>query len=110
VLYPDKVTPVLSPAYDIVTTRVYMGDERDFALNLGRGKDWYQASLDQFEYWAGKAGIPWRAIRPHLLDTMHKARNLWPEALKELPMDDDHKAGLKAHWRNLGTDFRIAAP
>jgi serine/threonine-protein kinase HipA len=106
-IYPDTVTPILSPAYDIVTTRVYMGNERTFALNLGKGKDWYEASMEQFEYWAGKADIPWRAIRPHLLDTMEKARSLWPDALKDLPMDDEHKAGLAEHWQNLHPDFRI---
>lgn len=107
VIYPDTVTPSLSPAYDIVTTRVYMGDEREFALNLGKRKDWYATSLEQFEYWAGKADIPWRAIRPHLLDTLEKARSLWPDALKDLPMDDEHKAGLAEHWQNLHPDFRI---
>jgi serine/threonine-protein kinase HipA len=107
VIYPDTVTPVLSPAYDIVTTRVYMGDEREFALNLGRDKNWYEASMSQFEYWADKANIPWRAIRPHLLDTIDKARGLWPGALKDLPMDGEHKAGLTEHWRKLHPDFRI---
>lgn len=110
VLYPDTVTPVLSPAYDIVTTRVYMGDERSFALNLGKDKDWYNASLNQFEYWAGKSDIPWRAIRPHLLDTLEKARSEWPAALKVLPMDEPHKAGLIEHWQNLHPDFRIETP
>ena len=107
VIYPDTVTPALSPAYDIVTTRVYMGDEREFALNLGKSKDWYAASMEQFEYWAGKADIPWRAIRPHLLDTMEKARSLWPDALKDLPMADEHKTGLTGHWQNLHPDFRV---
>lgn len=106
-IYPDTVTPVLSPAYDIVTTLVYIENEREFALNLGKDKDWYRASMAQFEYWAGKADIPWRAIRPHLLDTMDKARSLWPEALKDLPMDDAHKAGLTDHWRDLHPDFQI---
>ena len=110
VLYPDTITPILSPTYDIVNTRVYMGDEREFALNLGNGKDWYQASMEQFEYWAGKADIPWRAIKPHLLDTMEKARSQWSEALRELPMDEEHKAGLKEHWHNLQPDFRIETP
>ena len=107
VIYPDTITPILSPAYDIVTTRVYMGEEREFALNLGKGKDWYQASMEQFEYWAEKADIPWRAIKPHLLDTLEKARSLWPEALNDLPMDDAHKAGLRTHWGNLHPDFQI---
>lgn len=30
-----------------------------------------------------------------------------PEALKELPMDDEHKAELREHWRNLHIDVRI---
>jgi serine/threonine-protein kinase HipA len=111
VIYPDTVTPILSPAYDVVTTRVYMGDERAFSLSLGKGKGkgkaWYEASMEQFEYWVGKGGIPWRAIRPHLLDTVEKARSLWPEALKDLPMDDEHKAGLAEHWQNLNPDFSI---
>lgn len=107
VIYPDTITPILSPAYDIVTTRAYMGDEREFALNLGKGKKWYEASMAQFEYWAGKADIPWRAIRPHLQDTMEKARSLWPGALKNLPMDEAHKADLIEHWQNLHPDFRI---
>ncbi|MFT7287894.1 MAG: serine/threonine-protein kinase HipA [Halieaceae bacterium] len=107
VLYPDKVTAVLSPAYDILTTRVYMGDEKEFALNLGKDKDWYRSSLSQFEYWAGKAGIPWRAIKPHLADTLERARDLWPKALSELPMQDSHKHGLREHWGNLPKEFQI---
>ncbi len=47
--------------------------------------------------------------KPHLLDTMDKARSLWPYALKDLPMDDGHKAGLEEHWQNLHADFRISA-
>lgn len=107
VIYPDTLTASLSPAYDIITTRVYMGNEQDFALNLGRHKNWYESSMAQFEYWAEKADIPWRAIRPHLLDTLDRARSLWPDALGDLPMDDAHKAGLKDHWRKLQPDFRI---
>lgn len=107
VIYPDTITPALSPAYDIVTTRAYMEDEREFALNLGKGKDWYQVSMDQFEYWANKADIPWRAVRPHLLDTVEKARSLWSQELANLPMDEAHKTQLREHWRKLHGDFRI---
>ncbi len=106
-LYSDQITPRLSPAYDIVTTCVYIEDERDFALNLGKNKDWYKATFDNFEYWAKKAGIPWRAINPHLKDTIEKARSLWPQALKNLPMNEDHKKLLQKHWEKLQQDFRI---
>jgi serine/threonine-protein kinase HipA len=38
---------------------------------------------------------------------MEKARTLWPEALKDLPMDEGHKEKLKAHWFKLQADFRV---
>lgn len=106
-LYSDQITPRLSPAYDIVTTSVYIDDERHYALNLGRNKDWYKASFENFETWSKKAQIPWRAIKPHLEDTLNKARSIWPQALKDLPMNQDHKKKLIDHWSKLHSDFII---
>jgi len=106
-LYSDKFTPELSPAYDIVTTRVYMDGETKFALNLGKTKDWYEVSMSNFQTWAEEAEIPWRVIKPHLNDTMEKARSLWPKALKDLPMEDVHKRQLVKHWEGLQPEFRI---
>lgn len=106
-LYSDQVTPRLSPAYDIVTTSVYMANERQYALNLGKTKEWYTVTYENFEAWANRAGVPWRAIKPHLDETMDKARSLWPEHIKDLPMNEEHKGDLKSHWANLQADFRI---
>ncbi|MEE2023324.1 type II toxin-antitoxin system HipA family toxin [Alkalimonas mucilaginosa] len=108
-LYSDQVTPRLSPAYDILTTSVYMDGEKQFALNLGKTKAWYDVSLANFQWWADRAGIPWRAIKPHLDDVITKARALWPEAIKDLPMNGEHQRQLKEHWRNLPKDFQIKA-
>ena len=71
--YPDQITPRLSPAYDIVTTSVYFEDETKFSLNLGNTKNWYETSFANFKSWADRSGIPWRAIKPHIDDTMEKA-------------------------------------
>ena len=106
-LYPDKITPRLSPAYDIVTTKVYIENETQHALNLGKTKAWYTVTMAHFQTWADKSGIPWRAIKPHLDDTLSNARELWPEALKALPMEDTHKDRLKTHWSKLQRDFKI---
>ena len=106
-LYTDQVTPRLSPAYDIVTTSVYIDNERQYALNLGKTKEWYDVTYANFELWAKRAGVPWRAIKPHLDDTMERARSLWPQELKNLPMDDAHKEKLRVHWANLQDVFRI---
>ncbi|MCU7800252.1 MAG: type II toxin-antitoxin system HipA family toxin [gamma proteobacterium symbiont of Lucinoma myriamae] len=105
--YPDHVTPGLSPAYDIVSTSVYIDNETKYALNLGKTKEWYCVTIDNFHSWADKSGIPWHTIKPHLDDVMEKARTLWPEALNNLPMDDEHKEKLKDHWLKLQPEFRI---
>jgi serine/threonine-protein kinase HipA len=106
-LYKDKVTPRLSPAYDIVTTNAYIVGEKSYALNLANNRDWYKVTLDHFEHWAKKADLPWRAIVPHLNDVMDKARVLWPDALEDLPMNERHKKVLKEHWKALHMEFRI---
>jgi serine/threonine-protein kinase HipA len=106
-LYLDQITPRLSPAYDIVTTSVYIENERRYALNLGKTKEWYDVTYANFETLAKRVGISWRAIKAHLDDMMEKARSLWPEKLKDLPMNDEHKDRLRAHWANLQKDFRI---
>jgi serine/threonine-protein kinase HipA len=107
-IYQDRFTPRLSPAYDILTTNVYIDGEQEFALNLGNNKNWFNVDLSHFERWAGKSGIPWRVIKPHLHDTMEKASTLWPDALRDLPMNDEHAMKLKEHWNNLRADFKIA--
>ena len=105
--YADQTTPRLSPAYDIVTTQVYIDGERHAALNLAKEKDWYETTCATFEAWAKRSDIPWRAIKPHLHDTLEKARSQWPAALQDLPMSEAHKLKLKQHWGKLQKDFRI---
>ncbi len=75
--------------------------------NLGKTKEWYSVTIGNFKSWANKSDIPWRAIKPHIDDTMGKTRSLWPEALKDLPMDEEQKEKLTAHWLKLQTDFWI---
>ncbi|NQZ33255.1 MAG: HipA domain-containing protein, partial [Oceanospirillaceae bacterium] len=106
-IYPDMITPRLSPAYDILTTNVYIENETNYALNMARNKEWYVVSMDHFKSWAERSGIPWRAIKPHLDDVMDKARTSWPAALVELPMDERHQRSLLEHWSKLHHDFKI---
>ncbi|MCR6653258.1 MAG: type II toxin-antitoxin system HipA family toxin [Cellvibrionaceae bacterium] len=106
-IYADRLTPRLAPAYDIVTTAVYMEGEQQYALNLGKTKNWYEVSLQNFQWWAERADVPWRAVKPHLADVMEKARVLWPDALETMPMNRGHKKQLREHWRKLHHDFRV---
>ncbi|WP_318936434.1 hypothetical protein [Pseudidiomarina sp.] len=66
-------------------------------------------SFDSFEQWAKRIDVSWPAIRIQLQDVMERARTLWPAMLDELPMLENHKAKLRAHWGNLKQDFRITS-
>lgn len=106
-IYTDKITPRFSPAYDLVTTSVYIPNESGFALNLGKNKHWQEASFKHFEAWANQSGVAWQSIKPHLKDVLEKAKDLWPKALKTLPMNQQHKLQLQEHWAKLHQDFRL---
>lgn len=106
-IYKDQQTPQLSPAYDILSTMVYMQEERDIALNMGKNKDWYEMSYQHFEKWAERIDVHWPSIKHHLDETMNKAREIWPEQLNTSPMHEDHKNRLREHWAKLHQDFKI---
>lgn len=109
ILYPDGITPTLSPAYDILFTRVYMGDEQEFGLSMAGTKRWYDVTMEHFMRWADRAGLPGSPILYNLRQAMSAARELWPRALEESPMAETHKDALRAHWLALQPDFRIEA-
>jgi len=106
-LYPDRINPVLSPAYDIVFTRAWIADEQEVALNLNGTKRWYEMGWADFEAWSRAVGTPWPAIRVALNDSLAKARERWPDMLEESPMLPQQKAQLRHHWRKLLPEFRI---
>jgi serine/threonine-protein kinase HipA len=106
-IYRNGITPELSPAYDILTTRLYIKNETDIALNLGDSKSWYDINLNHFETWARKADIPWRAIKPQLLDVLEKAKTYWPSIFEESYLTQQHKNTLVKHWKMLHEDFKL---
>ncbi|MGP1782804.1 type II toxin-antitoxin system HipA family toxin, partial [Shewanella frigidimarina] len=106
IIYQDQRSPRLSPLYDVVFTAPYIQDD-SLALNMAKSKQWYEMTLQHFEKWSNTVGVPWVAIKPHLLDTIEKARSMWPEMLEALPMLDEHKEALQSHWQTLSPDFKV---
>ena len=56
-LYPDRRTPVLSPAYDFVATLPYLPND-DFALNFGGSRSLAEITMGQMRHFADAARIP----------------------------------------------------
>lgn len=66
VIYTDGKTPRLAPAYDYVSTIVYIPND-GLALTIARTKEWEQVSDDLLERFARRAGVP----RGIVLDAAH---------------------------------------
>ncbi|MBF7954200.1 type II toxin-antitoxin system HipA family toxin [Rahnella victoriana] len=107
VIYPNRVDAVLSPAYDIVSTKPYVKREEGVALNMAKEKRWGVINMQTFERWAERIGVPWSAVEVHLNEAIEIARERWPDLLTELPMLEEHKIVLREHWASLPTDFRL---
>lgn len=105
--YPDQHSARLAPAYDILATLPYVKGETDLALNMGKEKNWYAMTIEHFQLWAERVGVPWPAVRVHLLDARDRAREHWPAMLSALPMAEEHKRVLRIHWQTLSEDFRL---
>lgn len=85
-IYPDRRTPKLAPAYDLVSTIPYIPGER-LALSLGDTKEFTKVDLERFRRFAERAGLPVRLVVKTAQETAAKIRDLWPthEPLRALP-------------------------
>jgi serine/threonine-protein kinase HipA len=76
VLYPDRRTPVLSPAYDLVSTVPYIPKDT-LALNFGDSRDLHEITKDQIRRFAEAARIPVSPLWNIATDTAEQTAELW---------------------------------
>lgn len=98
-VYADGYQASLAPAYDLAFTQPLNITEQ--AMTIGDCSDWYALEFSHFEQWSRAVGVQWRVIKPVLLDTVERARTLWPQALEALPMAETDKLLLRHHWKSL---------
>jgi serine/threonine-protein kinase HipA len=82
-LYPDRRTPVLSPAYDLVATLPYIpGDE--LALSFGKSRSLTEITQDQVRRFADSARLPASPLWPIVTETAERTVAAW----EKLPEKD----------------------
>ncbi|HEX9581450.1 MAG TPA: type II toxin-antitoxin system HipA family toxin [Gemmatimonadales bacterium] len=75
-LYLDRRTPVLSPAYDFVSTVAYVPEDA-LALSLGGSKRMLDVDENRFRRFAQRAGLPDRIITTVATETAERLRGAW---------------------------------
>jgi serine/threonine-protein kinase HipA len=86
VIYPDRRTPALAPAYDLLSTIPYIADDKA-ALNYSRTKVMTALSSAELSHLANKARLPERLVLDTAFETVDHFHAVWQGEAKHLPID-----------------------
>ena len=106
VIYRDKVTPQLSPAYDIVSTIHYVQND-GLALNLAGEKRFASINELHFERIAQRMEAPPKLVLDIVKETVATARKKWPETIQEVGLPETMRDRLFRHWGGLSELLRL---
>ncbi|PJI42549.1 type II toxin-antitoxin system HipA family toxin [Ferrovibrio sp.] len=95
-IYPNKKTPRLAPAYDFLSTIPYLQDETA-ALKYSRTKRMYEVSKDEIAHLASKALLPEKIVVGTALDTVRRFRDIWEAEKTHFPLAKKVIEAVEAH-------------
>ena len=104
-IYPDRRTARLSPAYDFVSTIAYIPDDKA-ALKYGRTKRMDEYSRDELSWIAAKARLPEKLVLDTATETAARFNAAWSAEKKHLPIGKSTVDAIDAHV----TTIPIARP
>ena len=96
---PGGGAPELTPAYDVVPTILY-GDNT-MALAFGGTKDAARVTLHRFARAAGLVKVSPDLLVREAKRTVEAALDVWPDAMKNLPLPLEMCDRITARWRDL---------
>lgn len=96
-IYPDRRTPALSPAYDLLSTIPYIEGEDTAALNFSRTKKMAALSLDELTHLAAKAELSEKLVLDTARETVARFREVWNAEKANLPMAAKVREMIDAH-------------
>ena len=90
VLYPDQIHPILSPAYDILSTVVYFPAEQ-LSLSFGGSKEMGCITQRQVEKFAEVASLPSSKLWKQTVDTVDQTVAAWEGLAEKVLLPDELK-------------------
>ncbi len=99
-IYPDRRTVALAPAYDFVSTIPYIPDEFA-AIKYARTRRMREFSIDELRYLVAKARLPQKLLVDVAVETVARFRDEWPDAKKTLPIARPVANAIDAHMKSL---------
>jgi len=98
-IYPDKKTPALAPAYDFVSTISYIPGE-GLALNFVDSKAFASLTTEQFRRFAAKGHFPETLVLDIVQETVKQFKIVW-ESVRDLPLTPAIIKTIEEHFKKL---------
>jgi serine/threonine-protein kinase HipA len=99
-IYSDKRTPTLSPAYDLLSTIPYIKDET-MALKYSRTKKMTEFSRDELKHLAAKAKLSEKLVLDTASETVARFKEIWSKEKSNLPLTKVDVEMVEAHAESI---------
>jgi len=99
-IYLDRRTATIAPAYDFVSTIAYMPD-KSAALKFSRTKRFSEYSMDELSHLAAKARLPEKLVVESAQETIDLFRQHWAAEKLNLPLDGNAVKSIERHIQTL---------
>jgi len=104
-LYPDRRTPVLSPAYDFVATLPYLPNDK-LALNFGDSRSLGEITVDQVRRFADTARMPASPLWQIVAETAERTVTAWETLQHADLLPKDMRAAIGRQILAVATAIR----
>ena len=98
-IYREKNKASLAPAYDFVSTILYLPEDR-LALNFVDSKDFGSLTLNQFKRFASKAQLSEKLVLDTVGETIERFSESW-KTIKDLPLKEDVRNAILNHLKTI---------
>lgn len=99
-IYKDKRTASIAPAYDFVSTVPYISDD-SASLKVSRSKKFSEFTLDELSHLAAKAMLPEKLVLDTAKQTVAGFHEIWAKEKAHLPLNKSIIDSIENHLRNI---------
>lgn len=99
-IYPDRRSAAIAPAYDLVPTIAFIPDETA-ALKVSRSKRFDEFSEDELSHLARRASLPEKLVIATALETRDLFHQYWETEKRNLPLTAAVIASVESHVKKI---------
>jgi len=99
-IYRDKRSASIAPAYDFVSTIPYIAD-KDAALKVSRSKKFAEFTMDELSHLAARARLPEKLVLDTASETVELFHEKWQSEKTNLALNSDVIEAIDKHLEDI---------